>query len=117
MVFLVEGINVLIGKKIRFSIATTHLVGFFVMVLYVNTSPSPQAPMSWIYWAKLDFPISLIYDISCPSYFNLVNQLKPSFFGYFFYLPHLIHGFLGTVWWYFLPGLFMSKRIGGFWKK
>ena len=63
--------------------ASMHLLGVGVTEWYVSTSSAGQAPMVWVYWAFADFPLSLLYAF-----------LDDSFL--------IVHGLLGTIWWYFL---------------
>jgi len=83
-------------------IAIVHGMLFAATVLYVYTSSTEQAALVWLYWAPIDFPFSLLY-YAAPTYSQLVYRLVgDSPLTYVLYLPHLIHGLLGTVWWYFL---------------
>jgi hypothetical protein len=71
--------------------------------------------MLWAVFAVIDFPLSLIYMIVGKSYYHFLQSLGDSPLAYILYLPHLVHGFLGTLWWYFLPRLVMPRRFGGIW--
>ena len=65
-------------------VAGVHLLGASLTAWYVSGSSEAQAPLVWIYWMFIDLPWSL----------PLWELMNSSFF--------VIHGVIGTVWWYFL---------------
>jgi hypothetical protein len=73
-------------------VAGMHLLGVGATEWYVSTSPVGQAPMVWLYWAFADFPVSLLYAL-----------LDDSFL--------IVHGVLGTIWWYFLTAVIVRCLI------
>ncbi|MEJ0036715.1 MAG: hypothetical protein WDO68_11605 [Gammaproteobacteria bacterium] len=72
-------------------VAGVHLIGVLLTAWYVAQSSDGQAPLMWVYWAFIDFPFSLLYAL-------LDNNVL------------LIHGAIGTAWWYALI-LLLSKAI------
>lgn len=84
--------------------ASVHLALFALTVVYVYTSTDGQAPLVWVLWMVPDFPLSLLHLVG-PTYSRLVHSLVPrdSWLDYVLYLPHLLHGLLGTLWWYLMP--------------
>lgn len=78
-----------------------HIVLFLLMCLVINTSDDGQAPMAWIVFGCIDFPISLLYFYDWPSF-------KQPIWATIFYPPYFIHGFLGAIWWY-LVGIFVVR--------
>jgi len=70
-------------------VASAHLIGVGLTALYVSSSTAGQAPLVWVYWAFVDFPISLLY----PALNDNVI---------------LVHGVLGTGWWYGLTILLIK---------
>jgi hypothetical protein len=104
-----------VSKKIGICLATFHCIGFIVTILCIRLSTDPQAPLLWGIFAIADFPISLLYYFTNGFYAKIVNAMGQSFFTQILYPPHLIHGLLGGIWWYYLPRLFTPKRFGGIW--
>src|SRR6202163_2352317 len=66
------------------AVAGVHLLGVLLTALYVSKSPDGQAPLVWAYWLFIDLPWSL----------PLWQLMSGSFV--------LIHGVIGTAWWYVL---------------
>ena len=73
-------------------VAVLHLLGFCLTYWYVSTNASGQAPVIFIVWAFIDLPWSL------PLY-ELLN-----------WNLWLIHGLIGTAWWFVLT--ILITRIG-----
>lgn len=99
-------------------LAAIHLAAFAATVLYTTYSPEGQAPLIWLFWALVDFPLSLFYWVGGQGYAAWVEGLSDNslLLGYIFYTPHLIHGVVGTIWWYFLPRFIkeaLNKRKPG----
>lgn len=103
------------GKRVGIIAGCFHFAGFLATAIYVISFHNPQAGVAWIYWYYIDFPISLVYAIPNTYYYKLIEMLGDSFLAQLVYLPHFTHGLLGTIWWYFLPRLFLPKRFGGIW--
>ena len=70
-------------------VAGIHLFGILLTWLYVSNSSEGQASLLWVYWAFIDFPFSLLYSL-------LDNNFL------------VVHGAIGTVWWYFLTALLIN---------
>ena len=100
--------------KIGICLAILHCVGFVVAFSYIALSTDPQAPLVWLVFAIVDFPISLLYYLAGGLYSTIVKTL-PSFLAQILYPPHVIHGLLGTIWWYYLPRFFTPRSLGGLW--
>jgi hypothetical protein len=66
------------------AVAGVHLLGVLLTALYVSGSTAGQAPLVWVYWMFIDLPWSL----------PLWQLMSGSFV--------LIHGVIGTAWWYLL---------------
>jgi len=97
------------ARKIGLALGSLHLAAFLFLVAYIHHSSDPQAALLWALFSITDFPLSLLY------YFHVPSQEGYSGFARFLYLPYLIHGLLGTIWWYFLPRLVTARRLGGIW--
>lgn len=104
------------AKKIGLYLAILHLIGFIVTTISVNLSTDPQAALLWSTFAVLDLPISLLYFFG-KFYAKFTNSLGDTLLAQLLYFPHVLHGLLGTIWWYFLPSLITPKKIGGIWGK
>ena len=95
-------------------LAGAHLAAFLTLAFYITRSADPQAPLLWVVFAVIDFPLSLLYFLA-GSLSNSLHQFEKSWVAYVLYLPYLIHGLLGPIWWYLLPRLVMPRRLGGVW--
>ena len=93
-------------------LAFIHFIGFGATVAYIHLSNDPKASLIWMIWAVIDFPWTLLYFAAGPSYSSLLAEFsaKLEIVGYLFYMPHLVHGFVGTVWWYCLPKIAQKVR-------
>lgn len=103
------------AKKIGLCLASLHVFLVVAMILFVNRSTDPQASLLWVFFAIADFPISLIILFSGNAYSEWLNGFKQSVIVHILYLPYLVHGVVGTIWWYYLPRFFTSKKFGGVW--
>jgi hypothetical protein len=99
------------------TLAAVHLVAFRATVFYIHTSSDSQAGAIWLLWGWIDIPWSVLYFIAGPEYSNWLASIsaRSVVLANLLYLPHVIHGFIGTVWWFFLPGLF--SRLAGLMKR
>jgi hypothetical protein len=100
------------AMRIGLAFAAMHFFLFLATVVYVHMSSDPQAPLIWVIWAIADLPISLLYIILARPYSFLIESLPNQFatIEEIFYLPHVIHGLLGTIWWYWLPQILRKLR-------
>jgi hypothetical protein len=73
-------------------VAAAHLLGVLLTEYYVSGSSDGQAPLVWVYWMFIDLPWSL------PLWELMSGKLI------------LIHGVIGTVWWYLLT-IFIERLI------
>ena len=88
-------------KLIGTVLAIVHLLAFSAFVLYLHQSGEGQAILLWALWLPVDFPVSLIvlagFELLPPDD-SIGSAMRRA-------LPYLVHGILGTLWWYFLPFL------------
>ena len=86
--------------RLPLAVASLHLLMVCATAMFVNLSSAGQAPLAWGIWVVVDFPVSLLYYLSAYSgMLNAVGAQYPAL-AQLLYLPHLIHGVAGTLWWY-----------------
>src|SRR5437016_4549737 len=92
------------STRIPLILAAFHAMLFAITVTYIYRSSQEQASLVWVYWAIPDFPITLLY-LCASRYSSWVHHLMPrqEIIQHILYLPHVIHGLLGTIWWYIMP--------------
>src|SRR5437773_2151742 len=105
------------AKGVGLFCACLHVFGFTATLLCIRFSRDPQASLLWTPWAIIDFPVSLFYWLGGNTYSTWLGTFENSPVAQVLYLPHLIHGPVGTLWWYFLPSLLLPKKLGGVWGK
>jgi hypothetical protein len=91
--------------------AGIHLFGVLLTAWYVAHASS-WAGVIWMVWAVIDIPLSLAYLPAMLGYFGWVDSLDNAHpvLAQLLYFPHLFHGLIGTIWWYFLPTLISKLR-------
>jgi hypothetical protein len=96
--------------KLGYYFASIHLAAFIATVMYIEASYVEQASLIWLIWFPIDLPWSLLHLIGGEGYSVWLDQLsnKSMMLGYIFYTPYLVHGIIGTVWWFFLPEVIRS---------
>ena len=102
-----------LAARVGVALCLLHLSAFGALVLYIRNSVDPQAPLLWSIFVVTDFPVSLIYLLAGTVYSH--GSQHGNGWSQFIYFPYLIHGVLGTLWWYFLPRLVTPRRLGGIW--
>ena len=118
MIQVVPNVNKMRNRahKIGLFFLIAHIFLFIVALISIGISNDPQAPLIWVIFAIVDFPVSLLYMLW--AYFSdFIDANLCCGLSIILYFPYLIHGVLGSIWWYFLPRFFMSKRFGGIWGK
>jgi hypothetical protein len=93
-------------RRLPLFTAALHAVLFAMTVIYVYTSTDGQAALVWTFWYVPDLPLSLLYMVA-PSYSQWFDNVivGRAIIEHILYLPHVIHGLLGTAWWYLMPRL------------
>jgi hypothetical protein len=94
-------------KNLPFVMALIHLILFFGTLIYTIVIADSEASMVWIFFLFIDFPVSLLYQAGDVIYIASGVPILE----WLLYPPYIIHGLLGTVWWYYI-GRFISA-IGG----
>ena len=94
------------------AVAVVHLLGVVATAWYVAQSTDGQAALVWGYWAVIDFPWSLAYVLVGHGYTGWAeaHSVSHPLLAQLLYFPHLLHGVVGTVWWYCLV-LLIGKLV------
>lgn len=99
------------SKRVGVILAVGHTLLFLFFLLYLNLAVDDgQSRLLWALWLPIDFPISLLV----PFILDAVPR-DSEFRGIIIsYLPHIIHGFLGAIWWFCigLGASFIFSRVG-----
>ncbi len=82
---------------ILFSIIHLCLLVVFIYKLKVMSGYEGQGPLLWIYWLIIDFPISLLVIFF--FFFDITTSQ---------YMLYIVHGIFGTLWWFFVPIIFVG---------
>lgn len=85
-------------KKFNIGFAVFHLVAFIAFAFYVKSvyARDGQAQLLWIYWMVVDFPVSLLLLLAKAVGFRSYSTI------------YVVFGLFGTIWWYFLPNVFIA---------
>jgi hypothetical protein len=108
-------INNTTAGKIGLLLALVHFGAFALLAISIQRSGDPQAALLWGVFAVIDFPLSLFYFFAESVASSSLFHRGPPWFAQLLYFPYLIHGLLGTIWWYFLPRLVTPRKMGGVW--
>ena len=93
-------------KKLSMGLAIAHLTIFLVTLIYTLTAADSEASMVWYFFYFIDFPVSLLYLLGDVIYIGAgVPVLE-----WMLYPPYIIHGVLGTIWWFYI-GRFALKFL------
>jgi hypothetical protein len=95
------------ANRIGLVLAGWHLFFFLLTVAWVEHSADGQSSLVYVFWFPIDLPWSLLYFAIGSQYGDWLDGVHKvsSVLGNVFYPPYLIHGLVGTIWWYFLPGI------------
>jgi hypothetical protein len=106
-----------ISNRIGLTLVTVHLLLYITGLFYVAHSNDGQAPLMMIYFTFVDMPVSLLDLLQTQSYSDWMNRIAGDtmFLRYVLFIPNIVHIVGGSLWWYFLPRLFLPKRLGGIW--
>lgn len=99
------------AKKIGTVLAVFHFAGVLYIVYCIFFQREPDWPMYWLIFFALDFPLLILCLpagalLSAAEFTKIPGVTSPSGDILNFWLPLVILGAGGTVWWYFLPRLF-----------
>lgn len=98
-------------NRLGITFAAIHLLGVLLTAWFVAHSSS-WAGVVWMVWAVIDLPLSIAYLPAMLGYFGWVDSLDNThpILAQILYFPHLFHGVVGTIWWYFVPVLASKIR-------
>lgn len=99
-------VNLLRRRALRVGLifALLHLF-IFVLFDFFVASNGGQFALLYVVFVIADFPVSILYFFSGTGVFSYVSDR--------IYLPYLIHGCFGTMWWFFISFflcLFVKRR-------
>jgi hypothetical protein len=94
-------------RQIGIVLASAHLLGVLLTIWYVSGSTDGQASLVWAVWAVVDFPLSLAYLLLGSLFAQWTQTLSSNhpIVAQFLYLPHVLHGVIGTIWWFYVPSI------------
>ena len=89
-----------LSRKIGFALSGIHLLMFSLFAIYLAFGDG-QARLLWALWLPIDFPVSYAVIVGLER----IPDTLPA--GAFLrtWLPHIVHGIFGTIWWFYLPTL------------
>jgi hypothetical protein len=84
---------------------------FFTVEIQLRLAQSDGNGLSglvWVFWLPIDFPISLLIYLDGPLYSAVLDRTETfsPLLAQALYGPYLLTGFLGTIWWFFVPSVF-----------
>lgn len=83
------------SRKVGLALSGAHFAVFILFVAYIDFfGRDAQLRLLWTLWLPIDFPISLLVIQG----FEVIPSSTVRA-----YLPYLVHGVLGTLWWLVLP--------------
>ena len=94
--------------------AAIHFAMFLVSSVIAQQAEGWAGVFVWPVWAGIDLPWSLlcyliVYQTPLNSLLRLIRAGTP-LLDYLLYPPFIIHGVIGTVWWWFVPVVFSRWR-------
>ena len=100
-----------LSKSIGLFFAAVHFFLFILFVGYIHLLVKDgQTQLLWIIFLVVDFPVSLVTLLAyklLPYGTDFANMAR-------FITPYIVHGIIGSMWWYFLPQIIshLFKKIG-----
>src|SRR5262249_39643928 len=95
-------------KRVGLVLAIVHLLLFagFLVWKKAVAAQDGQSELLWIIWIPIDFPWSLCVPLlSQLAGDELISPTQRGISGILYFLPHFVHGVIGTIWWYYIPRL------------
>jgi len=89
------------ARKVGIAFAALHLAIFLVFIVYLKQSTEGQAVLLWTLWRPVDFPVSLLVPLGFEFFTpdeGVGSVMRRA-------LPYLVHGVLGSIWWYAIPSI------------
>ena len=104
------------AKKLGFILSFLHFVLFAIVFIIIHNSIDGQRDLIWVLFVFIDLPIALIYYITIGWWLlPWLGSTESPVIREILFPPYILFGLIGTIWWYYLPRLFMPKKWGGIW--
>ena len=104
------------AEKIGVVCGITHFALFVFVTFFISTSRWDVYGFWLLFSFVIDFPLSLLNFLSPDVISQYIDErVSVIWLGRFLYPPSIIHGLLGSLWWFILPRLVTPKRLGGIW--
>jgi hypothetical protein len=90
-----------------------HFGVFMLSAFLAGQFEGWAAVIVWPLWLIVDFPVSALHVVFLnPPVRDAVDALcnSSTVLSYLLYPPYLVHGILGSIWWFFLPYLYIRNR-------
>ena len=130
---LLFGVAILISAALSFTLVTilprkdgrrryttfAKWMGLILACMHFAAYVAMSSRMGFFFFfLAIDLPISLIIVFIPPEVvINGTETGGDSIILTLLSIPNVILGLFGTIWWYFLPRLFMPRKLGGLWGK
>lgn len=107
--------NMSISKQtqIRIAFSATHFGVFLITAIYIRLTEGVGGwnALLWLVWLPIDIPWSLL--IVPMSYGPIATKLiqlssQSQLIAFLTYPPYVIHGIIGTIWWFFVPKMWQK---------
>ena len=103
------------GREFRLGIwfGLSHFALFLVSAILAQQGQGWTGVVIWPIWFVIDFPWSAISLVLFqPSIIPWLQEVRSHgvLLDYVLYPPHLVHGFVGTIWWAFLPNIYFRFK-------
>jgi hypothetical protein len=93
--------------------AGLHLAAFLFSAILAQQGQGWAGVYIWPVWFLIDLPWSLLHLLmEHPSIDSWIEELRSdnTALSYILYSPYLVHGFIGTIWWFFVPKIYFWSR-------
>ncbi len=100
-------------KNIGLTLAVIHLSAYVVSFFLAQQGQG----WGWVFilpfWLLVDFPVSILHVLFWKTPLGpVIDAIREnnSVLDYLLYSPTLVHGVLGTVWWGYVPKIYIHFR-------
>lgn len=114
-------------NRLGSTFALFHIALVIYVVTFILNGVERDWPLYWLLFLLLDFPVCLIeVGVNClifdsyeqtwiPTRLDLVESYSPLNDVVNFWMPLLIYGVIGTVWWFIIPRII--QQLAHFFKR